>query len=79
MTEQVELVQVSLTPKMAAAISGVYMLHVFKLSPPAGSLRAEMEAESVPKWERFITHCSLDKETATVMALLTSYAEVHGL
>lgn len=81
--DQVEkLLRVDVTPELAAAISGTYLLHVFKNSPPTDPvLLAYIEAEETPRWRRHADYCTLDNLSGAskVIALLAAYAETNGL
>ena len=79
--DQVEkLLRIDVTPELAAGLSGTYLLHVFKHSPPTDPvLLANMRAVEVPRWKRHATFCVLNRETSKVLAMLSAYAETSGL
>ena len=75
-----KLLRVDLTPELAAAISGTYMLYALKNVPPTNLLLlAKLEREKVSVWERHATYCALRSGEAQVIALLSAYATTNGL
>lgn len=75
-----KLLQVTLTPEMAAGLSGAYMLRSYKNDPPTDpALIALLERENVPEWERHVAYCNLKYGAAKVLASLSAFAVSNGL
>ena len=51
-TEELSVLRIDLTPKIAAAIHGVFMLRMVETRPPPSSAVRSMISADIPKWTR---------------------------